>query len=66
MQLTVNGEMRVARDGETLETLLSGLGLNPLKVAVERNGTIVSRSVYSQTVLQAGDKLEVVEFVGGG
>jgi thiamine biosynthesis protein ThiS len=66
MQLTVNGEMRIARDGETLETLLSGLGLNPLKVAVERNGTIVSRSVYSQTVLQAGDKLEVVEFVGGG
>jgi thiamine biosynthesis protein ThiS len=66
MQLTVNGEMRVARDGETLETLLSGLGLNPLKVAVERNGAIVSRSVYSQTVLQAGDKLEVVEFVGGG
>ncbi|MFZ4120434.1 MAG: sulfur carrier protein ThiS [Caulobacterales bacterium] len=66
MQLTVNGEMRIARDGETLETLLSGLGLNPLKVAVERNGTIVSRSVYSQTVLQAGDNLEVVEFVGGG
>lgn len=66
MQLTVNGELRVAREGETLETLLSGLGLNPLKVAVERNGAIVTRSAYGQTVLQAGDKLEVVEFVGGG
>lgn len=66
MKLTVNGEIRVAREGEPLDAFLSGLGLAPEKVAVERNGQIVPRSAYAATPLSEGDKLEIVEFVGGG
>ena len=66
MQLTVNGESRKVQPGETLAAFLGGLGLTPEKVAVERNGAIVPRSLYGQVRLEAGDRLEVVEFVGGG
>ncbi len=66
MQVTINGETRVARQGDSVETLLQSLGLVPQKVAVERNGEIVSRSRYADTALEDGDRLEVVQFVGGG
>jgi thiamine biosynthesis protein ThiS len=47
-------------------TLLEQIGLNPGKVAVERNREIVPRSRYGQTPLAEGDQLEIVQFVGGG
>jgi thiamine biosynthesis protein ThiS len=66
MQVTINGETRVARQGDSVESLLKSLGLVPNKVAVERNGEIVPRSRYALTDLQDGDRLEIVQFVGGG
>ncbi|MET0182248.1 MAG: sulfur carrier protein ThiS [Caulobacterales bacterium] len=66
MRLWVNGEVREARDGENLLALLEGMSINPLKVAVERNLAIVPKSGYSNTVLEPDDKLEIVQFVGGG
>ena len=66
MQVTINGETRVARQGDSVETLLQSVGLVPQKVAVERNGEIVPRSRYAITMLADGDGLEVVQFVGGG
>ncbi|MBU6407537.1 MAG: sulfur carrier protein ThiS [Alphaproteobacteria bacterium] len=66
MQVTINGETRVARQGDSVETLLQSVGLVPQKVAVERNGEIVPRSRYAITMLADGDRLEVVQFVGGG
>lgn len=66
MQVTINGETRVARQGDSVETLLQSVGLVPQKVAVERNGEIVPRSRYAMTMLADGDRLEVVQFVGGG
>lgn len=66
MQVTINGETRVARQGDSVESLLQSLGLVPQKVAVERNGEIVPRSRYAETALRDGDRLEVVQFVGGG
>lgn len=66
MQLTVNGEPREAATHLTVLTLLEEIGLNPGKVAVERNREIVPRSRYGETALADGDRLEIVQFVGGG
>jgi len=65
--------MRIQVNGEPLETsaatvlaLVEELGLDVRKVAVERNLEIVPRSLHAATVLGAGDRIEVVQFVGGG
>jgi thiamine biosynthesis protein ThiS len=46
--------------------LLTELGLDMRKVAVERNEEIVPRSRYAETWLASGDQLEIVHFIGGG
>lgn len=66
MKVTINGEERSFSDGLMLETLLGELGIDPRKVAVERNLEIVSKSTYGETKIVDGDKLEVVHFIGGG
>lgn len=61
----VNGaEMDIA--GKTVAEYLAAANYDPRRVAVERNGDIVFRSQYDATVLEDGDSLEVVSFVGGG
>ncbi|MBQ7871424.1 MAG: sulfur carrier protein ThiS [Oscillospiraceae bacterium] len=52
--------------GKTLADYLAAAGYVPGRIAVERNGDIVFRSRYGETVLQDGDRLEIVSFVGGG
>lgn len=52
--------------GQTLEQYLSGTAYDCRRIAVERNGEIVPKALYGQTVLQDGDTVEVVGFVGGG
>ena len=66
LDLTVNGESRRAEPGQTLAALVRELGLDPAKVAVERNGEIVARSTLADVMLADGDVLEIVHFVGGG
>ena len=66
MQLTVNGEARAFRDVGDVAALVAALGLDGRKVAVERNLEIVPRSLYGQTRLADGDRIEIVSFVGGG
>lgn len=66
LSLTVNGEPRRIAAGATIAQLVESLELNPLKVAVERNGEIVPRSTLAEVVLGDGDVLEIVHFVGGG
>jgi sulfur carrier protein len=66
MQLIVNGEARVAADGISLGDLIDQLGLDRRKVAVERNLEIVPRSLHGETRLEDGDRIEIVQFVGGG
>ena len=65
MRLTVNGEETVFETG-TIAALVSLLGLDVRKVAVERNLEIVPRSLYATTALTDGDRIEIVQFVGGG
>jgi thiamine biosynthesis protein ThiS len=66
VSLTVNGEPRTVDGPTTVASLLGGLGLDPRKVAVERNEEIVPRSAYGDTWLAGGDRLEIVHFIGGG
>jgi sulfur carrier protein len=69
MQLTLNGttqEFSTLQTGATLQNLLDHLALKGDRIAVELNGNIVSRAGWAVTELTAGDKLEVVHFVGGG
>lgn len=61
----VNGvAMEIA--GKTVAEYLAATNYDPNRIAVERNGEIVFKSQYSETVLEDGDSLEVVSFVGGG
>jgi len=64
--ITVNGEARSLPVAVPLSEFLAGAGLDVRKVAVERNEEIVPRSAYGTTVLEAGDALEIVHFIGGG
>lgn len=66
MQLSVNGELKQAAEAANLQAFLADLGIDPRKVAVERNREIVPRSLFGEIVLSDGDQLEIVEFVGGG
>ena len=64
--ITVNGEARALPGPATVAGLLSELGIEGRKVAIERNLEIVPRSRFAATVLAPGDRIEVVSFVGGG
>ena len=66
MQIELNGETREISSGSTVTGLLAELCLDTRKVAVERNLEIVPKSLYADTVLNAGDRIEIVHFVGGG
>ena len=66
LNLTVNGEPRRIEVGRSVADLVRELGLDPAKVAVERNGEIAPRSTLAQVQLADGDVLEIVHFVGGG
>ena len=65
MRIEVNGEHREIEAGTILD-LVETLGLNPKKVAVERNLEIVPRSLHGETALSDGDRIEIVQLVGGG
>lgn len=65
MRLKLNGEERVV-SAASVAALVAGLGLDVRKVAVERNLEIVPRSLYAETPLAEGDRIEIVHFIGGG
>jgi len=62
----VNGEHRRLPGGTTIAGMLNELGLDPLRVAVERNLEIVPRSTLGEVCVEDGDDFEIVHFVGGG
>lgn len=65
LRIQVNGEDRSVA-ANTILTLVEELGLDVRKVAVERNLEIVPRSLHAATALAEGDRIELVQFVGGG
>jgi thiazole synthase len=66
LRVTVNGEVRSTAPGTTVAALLAGMGIDPARVAVERNQDVVPRRTWSEAALADGDKLEIVAFIGGG
>jgi sulfur carrier protein len=67
IQLTINGNPRNFEEAQlTVDQLVARLGLQGKRLAIERNGEIVPRSLFQQTALSNGDKLEIVGAVGGG
>jgi thiazole synthase len=66
LTVTINGETRNLNGALSVRDLLSGLGMDPAKIAVERNLEIVPRSQYGAVIVCEGDRLEIVHFIGGG
>jgi sulfur carrier protein len=66
MNIQVNGQSREVAEGSTVTELLGELGVTQPHVAVEVNLELVPRAQHRDTVLNAGDRVEVVTLVGGG
>jgi len=66
LEIRVNGEQRRVPGGISIAGMINELGLDPLRVAVEKNLQIVPRSELPQLIVEDGDQFEIVHFVGGG
>lgn len=66
LTLSINGEGRTFQAPLSVRGVLEALGLDPAKIAVERNREIVARSRYGEVMVADGDRLEIVHFIGGG
>src|SRR5512135_2963166 len=66
MYVTINGEAKPLTRPLTVRELLADCGLDPRKVAVERNLELVPRSGYDAELVHDGDRIEIVHFIGGG
>jgi len=66
LEIIVNGTPRAARPGATVASLLEELAVQPERVAVERNLDIIPRERFGDTALAPGDRIEIIQFVGGG
>jgi|SRR6185437_6947366 thiazole synthase len=66
MNVIVNGESKSFDRALSVRGMLAALGLDPKKIAVERNLEIVPRSTYDAVMVADGDKFEIVHFIGGG
>lgn len=64
--IRVNGEDKNLKEGVTLLSFLEQEGYQTARIAVEKNGEIIPKKQYSETLLHSGDSLEIVSFVGGG
>jgi thiamine biosynthesis protein ThiS len=62
----INGKQVELEQPTRLLDYLDHLGVNPRAIAIEHNGVIIERADYEQTVLRAGDVVEIVRMVGGG
>lgn len=64
--IRVNGKDHPFVADCSLAELLAELGFNPARIALELNGVIIARDAFDQTLLHDSDKVEIVQFVGGG
>ena len=66
MHVTVNGEIRTTPRGTTVASLLAAMGVDPERVAVEKNRDVVPRRTWAEAPVADGDHIEIVSFIGGG
>jgi sulfur carrier protein len=66
LSIRVNGDLRPLGAGSTIADLVAELGLGKRRVAIAVNRSVIPRSLYAERVLEAGDRVEILEAVGGG
>lgn len=66
MRITINGQTRDLAAPISVQALAEQLQLNLKQVAIERNLEIIPRSRYGEVILDEGDRIEIVQFIGGG
>ena len=66
MRITLNGDTHEVAKPLTVAQLLEQLDIDPRRVAVEHNLVVLKRGTFDTTMLQEGDAVEIVNFVGGG
>lgn len=66
MRVQINGEIRELPEELTLSELVLQLALAPERLAIELNREVVRRARWAETVIEEGDQVEIVHFVGGG
>lgn len=66
MVVYVNGEEKAIASGTNIAGLLAALAISPTGIAVEQNLTIIPKSRYDATPLHDGDRIEIIQFIGGG
>jgi len=66
MTVVLNGEERQCREGCTIADLVAELGLGKRRIAVEVNLDIIPHDEYATYSFKPGDRIEIVQFVGGG
>lgn len=62
----LNGEPYTIEGDPGLKSLIEKLNLRPTRIAVEVNQTVVPKAEYARTMLKSGDRVEMINFVGGG
>lgn len=66
MQILLNGDKKEISEGLTAEELLAELGMKDQRLAVEVNQELVVRSSFTTHVFKAGDRVEIIQAIGGG
>ena len=66
MQIHVNGQLRVTKEGATVADLLREIEIRPDRVAVELNLEVLERHEFESRGLREGDRVEIISFIGGG
>ena len=66
MQITLNGDSYEVAGPLTVAELLARLDIDARRVAVEHNLVVLRRDAFDRTTVEAGDEVEIVNFVGGG
>tara|TARA_B100000963_G_scaffold356117_1_gene375610 strand:- start:897 stop:1100 length:204 start_codon:yes stop_codon:yes gene_type:complete len=65
-KIQLNGKNIKIKSNITINMLLKKYKLNNKKIAIEHNGTIISKANYTKRFLKDKDKIEIVHFIGGG
>jgi thiamine biosynthesis protein ThiS len=66
LHITVNGDLVEVAGPLSITALLAQMDIDPRRVAVEHNLTVLKRAAFADTVVRDGDRIEIVNFVGGG
>jgi len=66
IEILLNGEKKILAQGLTVAELVNSLGLIPQQLAIEYNQRILKKDRWPSQVISAGDRIEIVHFVGGG